>query len=301
MEFLLKKIFSKIFLRTLFLERIPLSSIEIIHEIRDYLSLSTKSTLFDFFEKCFEELSNKDNRIEYFYKNIIINKYIFGIHNTNTSRIIHELSIKNNKADITLLTKNSFSIFEIKSEKDTLSKLQNQLDSYYTISPLVYIITAEKHLKRIIETTNNNTGILLCTRNNTISRVREAIEDYSKTNVKDFIRILRNDEVYKIYEQIKNHQTSSDISRKEINNILSEIEYKEILKKFLSIAIESRKLSKVQIEFHLWPPSLYSFLTSTKITKKELDGFKSNLLKPIYQLKSEEKHDISQLLQSKKT
>lgn len=296
MELISKKIFSKVFLRTLFSEKIPLNSIEIISEIKNYLSISAEATLFDFFEKCFEELSNKENRIEYFYKNLLINKYIFGIHNTNTSRIIHELHIRNNKADILLLTKKNFSIFEIKSEKDTLLKLQDQLDSYYTISPLIYIITAEKHLERVIKTTNKNTGILICTRNNTISTAREASEDYSKIKVKEFIKILKNDEAKKIYRSIDNNKAIQEISRNEINSILSQIEYKEILKKFLSIAIESRKLSKIQIDFNIWPPSLYSFLTSTKITKKELDGLKSNLLKPINQLKPEEKHDISQLL-----
>lgn len=299
MQFFLKRIFSKKFLRTLLTNEIPEESLNDISDINKHLFLSTDDTLFDFYEKSFNELSKHENRIEYYYKNTLINKYIFGIHNPNTSTIIHELNINRSKADISLINKKSFTVFEIKSERDSLEKLEHQLLDYYKITPYAYILTAEKHLKKIEDIVSKNTGILLCNKNNTISTIRKANDDYSLINKNEFLKIIRDTEAKKIIENFdKNFKFQKDIfTRNVLNEILMSYEYKDLLKNFLLIAIETRKITNIPVNYYNWPPSLYSFLTSTKLTKTDFDGLRKNLLTPISQLKKEHKHDISMLLQ----
>lgn len=151
MNLFLKKIFSKKFLRTLLSIQIPKDSINTINKTKEYFFISDDTTLFDFYEKCFNELSRNENRIEYYYKNTLINKYIFGIHNPNTSTIIHELTVNRSKADLSLIREKSLALFEIKSEKDSLNKLEHQINDYYKITPLVYLAIAEKHLNKIYD------------------------------------------------------------------------------------------------------------------------------------------------------
>ena len=55
-------------------------------------------------------------------------------------------------------------------------------------------------------------------------------------------------------------------------------------------------INSKNIYFDKWPPSLYSFLTSTKLTTLEIEDFQKNLFTPIKNLEKEKKYDISKLL-----
>lgn len=298
MDILFKKIFSKSFIRTLLNKGIPDESLKIIEIINKDLDRPNNDTLFDFFENCFLELSKDKNRIEYFYKNTLINKYIFGTHNPKTSTVIHELSINKSKADIALITKKTFSIFEIKSERDSLSKLKNQIDDYFKVCPLVYVISAEKHISKILEVTNNKTGILLCSRNNQITKIREAEIYKDQIIKKEFVKIFNKSESLAIIKDLKK-TNYAQYNSTHIHEEISSYEYFEILKSYLKIAISSRNINSKNILFENWPPSLYSFLTSTKLNSSEIKNLKRNLFTPINHLEKEQKYDISKLLQSK--
>lgn len=295
MEILFKKIFSKVFIRTLLGNGITDETLRIIEEINKDLKRPNTDTLFDFFENCFFELSKSKNRIEYFYKNTLINKYIFGIHNPHTSTVIHELSINKSKADIALITKKTFSIFEIKSERDSLSKLPHQISDYYKICPSVYVISAEKHIKKIIEITNSSTGILLCSRNNQITKIREANIYTDLLDKNEFLKIFNKSESLEIRKDL-NLENHAQINLSSFYQEVLEFDYFEILNAYLRVAIKSRSLNSRNIYFDQWPPSLYSFLTSTKLTTFEIENFRKNLFTPIKNLEKEQKYDISKLL-----
>jgi hypothetical protein len=68
----------------------------------------------------------------------------------NNSKIIEELGLcqGSNKIDIAIIN-NSLIGWEIKSEQDTLNRLPSQVDMYNRIFDYLYIITNEKHLKKI--------------------------------------------------------------------------------------------------------------------------------------------------------
>ena len=274
---------------------IPDETLTIIEEINKNLKRPNTDTLFDFFENCFLELSKSKNRIEYFYKNTLINKYIFGIHNPRTSTVIHELSINKSKADIALITKKTFSIFEIKSERDSLSKLPSQINDYYKICPSIYVISAEKHIEKIIEITNSSTGILLCSRNNQITKIREAEIYTDLLDKKEFLKIFNKSESLEIIKDLKK-ENYTPIKLSDFYQEISSFEYFEILKSYLKVSIKSRSINSKNIYFDKWPPSLYSFLTSTKLTTLEIEDFQKNLFTPIKNLEKEKKYDISKLL-----
>lgn len=291
-------VFGKIFIRCLFEEKIPQDTIKLINSISSKNNLQKNITLFDFFEKCYQELGEKENRNEYFYKNLLINKYIFGIHKPSTSTIIHELTIGESKADICLITKKKLNIFEIKSERDSISRLENQILDYYKITPYLYVVIAEKHLNKILENSPDSIGILSCNRNNQISQIREATPETKYIKIEEFLKIIRNSEaaeLIKIFIKEEKYLKNLD-SRKKINSILSDYGYEKLIDKYSNIVIKNRKITEKISNFDSWPPSLYSFLTSTKLTKRELDNFKKNLMKPLNQLKMEEQYDISKLL-----
>lgn len=75
---------------------------------------------------------------KFFKDNVFVNE--FGINSTN---VVDLASFD--------FSNNTFYGFEIKSERDKLERLYNQLTSYTTFFNIVYVVEHEKHVKKTIE------------------------------------------------------------------------------------------------------------------------------------------------------
>jgi hypothetical protein len=106
-------------------------------------------TVLDVFELCFLELS-KSYRAEYYFKNTVARKILFGIHSLNTATVIPEFRVGKNKADCVVLNGRSV-CYEIKSSYDNLSRLPDQLASYKKIFDEVFVVTSHEHLEKVFE------------------------------------------------------------------------------------------------------------------------------------------------------
>ncbi|PKG80047.1 hypothetical protein CXF80_18020 [Shewanella sp. Actino-trap-3] len=75
---------------------------------------------------------DKHYRYEYFYKNTIANNRLLGRHSLRTAAMITEFRVGRNIADCVIFNGSS-TCYEIKTEFDSLSRLDAQLDSYLQI------------------------------------------------------------------------------------------------------------------------------------------------------------------------
>jgi len=93
---------------------------------------------------------------------------ILKIHHKNSNTlIVDELGLKhgNCRADIAVIN-GKLHGFEIKSDKDTLSRLNNQIRIYDSIFDYSAIITGEKHYSKLVNYLPEHWGIVLCAKGN---------------------------------------------------------------------------------------------------------------------------------------
>lgn len=137
----------------------------------------------------------KDYRNEYFYKNTLFNKIVLGKHNLNTTYALNEVVINKSKADMIIINNNLPIIYEIKTELDNFDKLAHQVNDYYKIASLVYVVTAESTyypLYKILK--GSNVGIYTLTKRNTLSLKKKAIENIEFLEHNALFKLLRKSE-----------------------------------------------------------------------------------------------------------
>lgn len=127
-----------------------------------------------FFDVAFNFLKRKAYRYEYAYKSAITHKVLLGVHSLRTASMLTEFRIGACKADLAILNGTS-TVYEIKSERDNLDRLSNQITNYRKVFAKVNIITGENHLEAIRDLVPEEVGILLLNDRFQISMIRDAL------------------------------------------------------------------------------------------------------------------------------
>ncbi len=130
-------------------------------------------TLGDFLESVYEILSKTNFRHEYVYKNAIAKKILLGRHSLNTACMMTEFRVGSCKADVVILNGTS-TVYEIKSERDSLSRLENQVSAYRLVFDEIYVIAGHNHVCALERSLPSDVGILVLTKRQNIHTVREA-------------------------------------------------------------------------------------------------------------------------------
>ena len=89
--------------------------------------------------------------------------------------MLNEFRIGSCKADLIILN-GTGTVYEIKSERDSLSRLHNQITNYRKAFGKIYVIAGSEHIDDVLKTTESTIGVLSLTRWNRISTIREAEE-----------------------------------------------------------------------------------------------------------------------------
>ena len=153
----LSKIFSSSLIKSA-IKRENYSKIQSIITESGFESLLAAPRIIDLYTEAFNLLT-KHYRNEYIYKSAIIDQILNGQHNEN-STIFSELGVDNCKADIAIFNGTS-TVYEIKTEYDSFDRLDRQLSAYRKAFDKIYVITSERHLKKLITAVDENIGILI--------------------------------------------------------------------------------------------------------------------------------------------
>lgn len=172
---------------------------------------------------------NKNYRNEYYYKNTLFNKFVIGKYSPRTSYATGEVIINRSRADFLLVNNNDAFIFEIKTELDTLDKLIYQVEDYYKVCSIVYILVSEdKYYPAYKLLKDYKVGICVLTKTNTISIRKLPEEDNSRLSHEALFKLLRKDEYEYLIEQ----------EFKKIPNLKEVHKFKEYMKKFKLLDIK---------------------------------------------------------------
>lgn len=132
-------------------------------------------TVGDTFDSAFEILKVDGHRDEYIYRAAISQKVLMGTHSLRTASMLNEFRTGSSKADVVILN-GTATVYEIKSERDTLARLANQVENYKRVFARVNVIASEGHLEGVLEKVPEDVGVVCLSKRYQISTVREAVD-----------------------------------------------------------------------------------------------------------------------------
>lgn len=242
-------------------------------------------SLVDFYQQAYMHLS-KNYQNEYFYKSLIIKKILLGRHSLNTATMLSEFRVGLRKADCVILNGKSI-CYEIKTDYDSLIRLEDQLDSYLQLFDEVYVVCSITHLQSVIDTVSSCVGILVLNEFNRFTQIRKAAKRTKPLNRGLLMQSLRQEEYKKLAEILINDKINlpNTLLYKECLDIVEKYADEDFLNiKFIEILKKSRKNNDKLIES--LPDSLANAAISYRFSKKEADNLIEYFKKgePIYVL-----------------
>jgi len=153
-------------------------------------SLSGLQHVYTLFDAAFSLLEREGYRHEYIYKAALTHKILLGKHSLQTASMLNEFRVGQCKADLVILNGTS-TVYEVKSERDSLSRLERQVAAYDRVFARVYVIAGEKHVPAVIASVPKHVGVLRLNSRHQISTLREAIDRAEQTSPSDIFDSVR--------------------------------------------------------------------------------------------------------------
>ncbi len=132
-------------------------------------------TVGDTFDSAFNILKVAGHRDEYIYRAAISHKVLMGRHSLRTASMLNEFRAGSCKADLVILN-GTATVYEIKSERDSLARLANQVDNYKRVFAKVYVVASKGHVEGVLATVPDDVGVMCLSKRYRITTVREAID-----------------------------------------------------------------------------------------------------------------------------
>ncbi|KMQ80129.1 hypothetical protein BPMI_01511 [Candidatus Burkholderia pumila] len=96
-------------------------------------------------------------------------------HSLRTASMLNEFRVGSCKADLVILN-GTATVYEIKSERDSLARLVNQIENYKRVFAKVNVIASEGHIEGILDTIPDDVGMMCLSKRYRITPVRETVD-----------------------------------------------------------------------------------------------------------------------------
>ncbi|GAB1840276.1 sce7726 family protein [Achromobacter xylosoxidans] len=133
------------------------------------------ATVGDTFDSAFDILKIAGHRDEYIYRAAISQKVLMGTHSLRTASMLNEFRVGSCKADLVILN-GTATVYEIKSERDSLARLVKQVENYKRVFAKVNVIASEDHIEGVLDTIPDDVGVMCLSKRYRITTVREAVD-----------------------------------------------------------------------------------------------------------------------------
>lgn len=153
------------------------------------------------FERAFQILRTLGMRDEYVYRSAIIQKVVLGRHSLRTASVLNEARAGVCRADLVVLNGTS-TAYEIKSERDSLARLANQLENYRRVFATVNVLASPSHVPHVLAVAPEDVGVLALSSRYTIHTVRAALNVPERTSPLAILDALRANEAVSILDAL---------------------------------------------------------------------------------------------------
>lgn len=160
------------------------------------------ATVGEAFDAAFTILRAAGRRDEYIYRSALTHNVLLGTHSLNTACMLTEFRAGACKADVAILN-GTATVYEIKSERDSLSRLANQIENYKKVFARVYVIASEGHVKGVLDTIPDDVGVMILGPRYRIATVRDAEDRPDRICPATVFESLRSAEAMAILKRLK--------------------------------------------------------------------------------------------------
>lgn len=174
---------------------------ELAHQA-NFHDVATLHTVGDVFNYGFKRLRRNGMRNEYIYQSAIVQNILLGRHSLRTASMMREFRTGDSRADIVVLNGTS-TVYELKSERDTLQRLEKQVNDYSSVFARTFVVASEKHIDDILALVPSNVGVMSLVRWNRIRTVRDAEGTPSGVQPAKILASLRRAEAVSILEHLR--------------------------------------------------------------------------------------------------
>ena len=229
-----------------------------------------KRRVFNFFETAFDVLKKAECRHEYIYKAALTQKELLGRYSLNTASMLNEFRVGNCKADVVILN-GTATVYEIKSERDSLTRLEKQIETYKELFASVNVIAGENHIEHVRSIVGRDIGILKLSNRYQISRLREAKDRPGRTSPEVIFESIRIEEAKRILTLLE--RPIPDVPNTEMHTALRE-EFVKISplkahKAMVHVLKETRDLLPLSALIDRLPNSLHSAALSVPMRRTD--------------------------------
>ncbi|NNH81626.1 sce7726 family protein [Rhizobium laguerreae] len=155
------------------------------------------ATVGDAFDRAFSVLKVAGQRDEYIYRSAVSHKILMGTHTLRTASMLTEFRAGTCKADLVILN-GTATVYEIKSERDSLTRLANQVANYRKVFAKVNVIASEDHVEGVLATVSEDIGVVCLSKRYRISTEREGVNQPERVCPETVFESLRSAEAVAI-------------------------------------------------------------------------------------------------------
>lgn len=160
---------------------------------------STSQHVYSLFDTAFSLLGKEGCRDEYIYKAALTRTILLGTHSLRTASMLNEFRVGECKADLAILN-GTATVYEVKSERDSLSRLERQVIAYAKVFARVYVIAGENHVDAVLDSVPKDVGVMRLNSRHGISILREAADRPERTSPAAIFDSIRTLEASKILQ-----------------------------------------------------------------------------------------------------
>jgi hypothetical protein len=235
-----------------------------------------------FFDSAFAILTRKDFRYEYAYRAAVTHKILLGTHSLNTASMLSEFRVGACKADLVILNGTS-TVYEIKSERDNLDRLPNQISSYFKVFPRVNIITSENYVDAVLGKVSEDVGILILSNRLKISTVREGQDRLADLCPLTLLDSLHRNEAFEILKafDVPIPEVPNTRLHGELATIFAILPPRKLHECMIRVLKETRSLLPLSELARALPKSLKPLAFSTSIRERDHERLIASLSTPV--------------------
>ena len=232
--------------------------------------LSPSENVSSLYDRAFSVLKTGRNRDEYIYKAALTEKVLLGTHSLNTASMLTEFRTGDCKADLVILN-GTATVYEIKSERDSLSRLERQIAEYKKVFAKVYVIAGENHVDSVMDLLPKDVGVMELSKRYRISTLRNAKDRTTKTSPISIFESIRMREAEMILDGMG--LSVPDVPNTEkyaaFREIFDGLKPRKVHEEMVRVLKRSRNLLPLGSLIDELPKSLHSVALSTAIKKSD--------------------------------
>ncbi len=233
---------------------------------------SADATVGHAFDSAFAILKRNGCRDEYVYRAALTQRVLLGKHSLNTACMLTEFRAGTCKADLAILN-GTATVYEIKSERDSLARLANQVENYKRVFAKVFVIASKDHVDSVFKTVPTDVGVLELSARHQISTIREAQDRPDRICPVTVFESLRTAEAETILAQlgVQFPDVPNTLRRAAIRERFEKLDPKAVHMAMVETLKRTRDLAPLSELVERLPQSLHAAALSINIRRSDHD------------------------------